>query len=161
MITAQQIDATTEWLNGFSEEESEALIEKFGDAQPDLLEYVMSEEAADLGEEEAELLLFVSATFWQVAEKHGKKNQDPIALEDLDALQDSNWAIFDDLEQAKNQSFEDFVAPIIEEYPEPEFLHYIVDVFTEDDDDEFAIENAAKLPMFVMLKTVVDALFLD
>ena len=36
MITAEQIDATTEWLNGFSESESEALIDKFDAAQPEL-----------------------------------------------------------------------------------------------------------------------------
>jgi hypothetical protein len=160
LITAQQIDATTEWLNGFSESESEALIDKFDAAQPDILGYVMSEEAEELGEEEAELLLFMAATLWQVAVRNSKTPVEMVSAEELDDLQDANWAEFDDLEQKKDQSFAEFVDAIIEAYPEPELLHYVTDVFTEDEDDEFAIEEAAKLPMFVMLKTVADALFL-
>ena len=98
---------------------------------------------------------------WQVATRNSTKPLEVISMEELDELQDANWAEFDDREQAKGEDFAAFVEPLIEAYPEPEVLHYITDVFTEDEGDEFSIEPTAKLPMFVMLKTVADALFLD
>ena len=159
MITAEQIDATAEWLNAFDEDEQENLIDQFSEEQPHVLGYIMSEEAAELGEEEAELLLFMATMLWQVAKRHSKTPMGIVEAQDLDDLQDTNWAFFDDREQQKGQDFVDFVEPIVEQYEQPELLTYITDMFTEDEDDEFAIEPAAKLPMFVMLKTVVDALF--
>jgi hypothetical protein len=160
MIAAQQIDATIEWLDGLHEEERENVLDQFADKQPDLLGYVMSDEVDALGDAEAELLLHIALVFWKTAEKNGVAAHE-VNAETIDALQDDNWALFDDREQGKDEPFADFVEPVIADYEEPELLYYVVDVFTEDEGDEFSMEASSKLPMFVMLKTVADALFLQ
>jgi hypothetical protein len=158
--TPEHLDEVSDWIGELDEAAQEQLIDDFDARQPDILGYVMSEDAAMLGDAEAEMLLFVATVFWKAAERVKGEKMPAIAAETLDRLQDQNWQLFDEQERGKNTPMEEFVDAIIEAYAEPELLYYILDVFEEDEEgnDEFAIDDAAKVPMFVMLKTIADAL---
>ena len=160
IFTPEHLNSVADGINDLDEAAQEELVDNFAERQPDILAYIMSEDAETLGDEEAEMLLFVATIFWQAAEREKGKTMPAVTADDIDALQDANWKLFDDNERPKGMSMSEFVNPIIEAYSEPELLYFIVDVFEQDEAeaDEFAIQEAAQVPMFVMLKTVADAL---
>ena len=139
--TERSCGFTEEQFTGASAREHFGQLDRSFDArQPEILGYVMSEDAATLGEAEAEMLLYVATVFWQAAERKKGQKMPEIAAEDLDRLQDENWKYFDDQERANNMDMAAFLDPIIEAYAEPELLYYILDIFEEDDDgnEEFS-----------------------
>ena len=160
MIKPEQIDTIAERIGSMSEEKQEALIDDLAELQPALLSYAMSEEAEELGENEAEIILFATTVIWKVFNTNHKNKLEEISDEELDALQDNNWKALDDRERKSGQSLADFVEPFYEGYAEPEILTFIVDVLEEEEDseDEFNINDTSRVPMFVMLKSVADAL---
>ncbi len=157
--TADELNDVLEWLHNLEEDALTAIIDKIADENPNFLGYVMSDDALMLGENEAEVILFIAVVFYKTVERKLGKVE-PISEETIDHLQDANWQLFEGAENKKPEEMGDYVNEIVEKYSEPEFLYYILDALEEEenDEDDLGIEETAKVPMFVMLKTVADAL---
>ncbi|MEY4926256.1 MAG: hypothetical protein RI894_692 [Bacteroidota bacterium] len=157
--TADELNDVLEWLHNLEEDALTAIIDKIADENPHLLGYVMSDDALMLGENEAEVILFIAVVFYKTVER--KLGQvEAISEEAIDQLQDANWQLFEDAENKKPAEMAEYVNELVEKHAEPEFLYYILDALEEEesDEDDLGIEESAKVPMFVMLKTVADAL---
>ncbi len=157
--TADELNDVLEWLHTQDEDTLAKIVDTVSDENPNLLAYVMSDDALMLGENESEVILFIAIVFYKAVEKKAGKIT-PISEEEIDHLQDANWQLFEGAENKNPQEMGEYVESIIEKYPEPEFLYYILDALEEEteDGDDLGIEETAKVPMFVMLKTVADAL---
>lgn len=163
--SAEELNDVLEWLHNLDEDALADIVDKVADENPHLLEYVMSDDALTLGENEAEVVLFIAIVFYKTVERK-KGSVEPIEQDEIDHLQDANWKLFEGAESKTADEMGDYVDEIVEKYNEPEFLYYILDALEDEGQEEgeegdLGIEETAKIPMFIMLKTVADALLTD
>ncbi len=127
----------------------------FGEKQPILLGYVLSEDFELLTNEEREWLLYLVLVLYQAIES-GDKKIDPLSKNDLEAAEEANWAR---LETVTAKHFRDRMTPFFEGYPQEDLLAFVEDSLTEDEEDtENFLTKEGREPMFVALKSVIDAL---
>ncbi len=127
----------------------------FGEKQPVLLGYVLSEDFELLTNEEREWLLYLVLVIYIATENvYGKI--DPLSKNDLEAAEEANWAR---LETVTAKRFRDRMTPFFEGYPQEDLLAFVEDSLTEDEEDtDNFLTKEGREPMFVALKSVIDAL---
>ena len=126
-----------------------------GEEQPVLLGYVLSEDFELLTHEEREWLLYLVLVIYKATEK-GYEKIDPLSKNDLEAAEEANWAR---LETVTAKRFRDRMTPFFEGYPQEDLLAFVEDSLTEDEEDtDNFLTKEGREPMFVALKSVIDAL---
>ena len=126
-----------------------------GEEQPVLLGYVLSEDFELLTNEEREWLLYLVLVIYKATEK-GYEKIDPLSKNDLEAAEEANWAR---LETVTAKRFRDRMTPFFEGYPQEDLLAFVEDSLTEDEEDtDNFLTKEGREPMFVALKSVIDAL---
>lgn len=158
MILATQIDHIAEAFNALPPDEAEQVVAQFGEEQEAILHYILSDDFEVLGVQAQETLLYGAIIIWQATRKFGKQYS-TASYEKIDDIQFENWERADTMTQEKGQSFNDFIDPFFENYEEEELLELVAGLIDEDDDnEEDAIPEEYKLPVFVALKSVIDSL---
>lgn len=156
-ITVDEIDVIFEQVNNFSMQETEKLLDVFGNDQPVYFNYIMRKEFELLGDDAHELLLFNAMTLWYII-KQTFGTVKSLESEGLDEKQDANWSALEELPPLKSQDFEDYVEPLIADHPQDELLYFILDTFQEEEEEEeFVLDKESKVPIFIALKTFIDA----
>ena len=151
-ISEDMIDAVVLKLETADFEQEVAI---FGEKQPVLLGYVLSEDFELLTNEEREWLLYLVLVLYQAIES-GDKKIDPLSKNDLEAAEEANWSR---LETVTAKHFRDRMTPFFEGYPQEDLLAFVEDSLTEDEEDtENFLTKEGREPMFVALKSVIDAL---
>jgi hypothetical protein len=80
-----------------------------------------------------------------------------IGTKALDDLQYNNWQLLENLlEQPKIRPLETNLETVIDAHSEAEILYFVCDCLEEE--EEFRMSKEVTLSLFVMLKTVLDAL---
>jgi hypothetical protein len=133
----------------------EAEVALLGSEQPALLAYVLSEDFELLTNDEREWLLYIVLVLWQSVEKvHGKLA--PIPKNALEAAEEANW---ESLESVTAKRFRDRMTPFFDGYDQEDLLAFVEDSLTEDEEDtENVVTKEGREPMFIALKSVIDAL---
>jgi len=155
-ISVDSIDKIANELNEYTPEQIEVLLNDFSDAQPVALNYLMQEDFEAMGDTEHELMLFTAMQIWFIMKTELSEIR-TADEEDIDDSQDDNWEAAEKLPAQKRRSFEEYVEPMIAKYPQSELLYFVLDTFEEDEGDEFSINKESRLPIFLTLKTLVDA----
>lgn len=155
-ITPELVDKVVVNFERLTDNKIEELLQELDSQQADSLAYILSEDFEALGEEENEILLLDTLILWQIINQAYDKVNIPNS-DKIDQLQFDNWKMAEELTIVKNQSFDDFVEPMIADYPEDELLYFILDtLIDEDDDNDESMNSESKLPMFIALKTLCD-----
>ena len=133
----------------------EAEVTLLGSEQPALLAYVLSEDFELLTNEEREWLLYIVLVLWQSVERvYGKLA--PLSKTTLEAAEEANW---ERLESVTAKRFRDRMTPFFDNYDQEDLLAFVEDSLTEDEEDtENVVTKEGREPMFVALKSVIDAL---
>jgi hypothetical protein len=127
----------------------------FGEKQPVLLGYVLSEDFELLTNDEREWLLYLVLVLWKSVEKVYEKIG-PLSKNALETAEEANW---ERLESVTAKRFRDRVTPFFEGYDQEDLLAFVEDSLTEDEEDtENVITKEGREPMFVALKSVIDVL---
>lgn len=127
----------------------------FGEKQPVLLGYVLSEDFELLTNEEREWLLYLVLVIYKATENVYEKI-DPLSKNDLEVAEEANWAR---LEMVTAKHFRDRMTPFFQGYPQEDLLAFVEDSLTEDEEDtDNFLTKEGREPMFVALKSVIDAL---
>ncbi len=151
-ISEDMIDAVVLKLETADFEQEVAI---FGEKQPVLLGYVLSEDFELLTNEEREWLLYLVLVLYQAIES-GDKKIGPLSKNDLETAEEANWAR---LETVTAKRFRDRMTPFFEGYPQEDLLAFVEDSLTEDEEDtENFLTKEGREPMFVALKSVIDVL---
>ena len=153
-VTPELVDKVVVSFEKLTDEKIESLIQELEEHQPAALAYVLSEDFEALGEEENEILLLDALMLWQIINQAYESIDTPDS-EKVDQLQFDNWKASEELKATKGQSFDDFVEPMIADYPEDELLYFVLDTLI-DEDDEDDMNSESKLPIFIALKTLCD-----
>ncbi len=126
-----------------------------GEKQPVLLGYVLSEDFELLTNDERDWLLYLVLVLWKSIEKV-YDNAEQIRKEDLEAADEANW---ERLEHVTAKRFRDRMTTFFEGYKQEDLLAFVEDNLTEDEEDtENVVTKEGREPMFVALKSVIDAL---
>ena len=159
-VTPELVDKVVVEFEKLTDNKIENLIQELDKQQPSALAYILSEDFEALGEEENEILLLDTLMLWQIINQAYENVNIPNS-DKIDQLQFDNWKTSEELTLTKNQSFDDFVEPMIAEYPEDELLYFVLDTFIDEDDEDDSMNSESKLPMFIALKTLCDGWILS
>lgn len=158
-ITPELVDNIVVNFEQLTDEKIESLIQELEQQQPASLAYILSEDFEALGDEESEILLLDALMLWQIINQGYEEVNVPDS-EKVDQLQFDNWKTSEELKATKGQSFDDFVEPMIADYPEDELLYFVLDTLIDEDDEE-DMNSESKLPIFIALKTLCDGWILS
>lgn len=161
IIQAEAVDIIAIEVNEYSETASEELLEEIYKRQPAIFNYILSKnETALFSQYEKELLLYLTFVLWETVKQELELPQ-RIGMKQLDAIQFTNWQKAENLPtHPKGQSFEAYLAPFFKDYPQDELLGLITDAVDDVEDEVSLVAKESQLPLFIMLKTVVDALLI-
>ena len=79
-------------------------------------------------------------------------------LNDEDKIQFENWKVLEEYTNPKGQPLDDFFEPVIGYHEQAELLYFVCDGLENANEEEVIITKDSLLPIFIMLKTVVDCL---
>ena len=133
----------------------ELLVNDFAEAQPVVLSYLLSDSSSVLTETERDYLLYLALVLWQSAERTTDQLLPIIDEETLGKAEEANYA---QLEEVKSKDFRTRLNGFFEGTPQEDMLAFVEDALTEDADTEVDVTDTGREPIFVMLKSFVDAL---
>ena len=161
MIAPELIDEIAERVSDYTEVKTAEKLAEIQAKQPTIAAYILSEDETYLfSEAEKTLLYYLVITIWETVKVAGKMPQ-RVALKRLDALQFDNWTALETFTNPKGMSLDDYFEPVIGEHVEAELLYFVCDGLEEEDEEDKIIAKDSLLPIFIMLKTVVDCLTLE
>jgi hypothetical protein len=148
-------DIIDEVVIAFETIDFEQEVAVLGEKQPVLLSYVLSEDFELLTNDERDWLLYLVLVIWKACEKvHGEI--EPLSKNALETADELNW---ERLEHVTAKRFRDRMTPFFEGYKQEDLLAFVEDSLTEDEEDtENVVTKEGREPMFVALKSVIDAL---
>ena len=141
---------------GFSPGRVKKEMVKIGNSQPELLAFVM-ESAKEMSQEVRELAIYMFLVVYRMfQEAHGKIKK--VSSEEIIECYEHNEGLMERLKVA-HEKFLDRVASV-QTSRQPYVVKYVVDALMEDDEreDAGALTEEQKGFLFLLLKTVIDAL---
>lgn len=126
-------------------------IQDFAHSQPGLMAYLTDEDNDIFTESERELLLFGAVVIYQAVTDQ-QTEPPPAEGTVIGQAEEANYGLVGD----GKGPFRERITPLFESSPEEELLAFAEDLLVADEDD--AVSNEAREPLFVTLKTVVDVL---
>lgn len=150
------VEKTWQEVAGFSPDRAKKEMMKIGNSQPELLAFVM-ESAQEMGQEVRELAIYMFLVVYRMfQEAHGKIKK--ISSEEIIECYEHNEGLLERLEGA-HEKFLDRVASV-QTSRQPYVVKYVVDALMEGDEgeDAVALTDEQKGFLFLLLKTVIDAL---
>lgn len=133
----------------------EKIYDRLQTEQPNLSGYLFSEASEVLTQDEHDYMMSLAIIIFQCVIDSGAEF-DIVEADEIETFDEQNWEV---MENSKADRFKDKITPFFEDYPQEELL-----VFVEEsvlDDEESVVTKVGREPLFVMLKTVVDALTIE
>jgi len=155
IVSSVAIDAAIERLEGLDENQYEAQMEAFADAQPVIFSWLFSEQFDLLTEEEKGYLQYITLIIWSASEQvNGKAEQ--VSEEQLGEAEEANFEVAEGL---AGKSLSEKLDVFFEGYEQEELLALAEEAILEDEDDpEGIVTKEGRELIFVALKTVIDVL---
>ncbi|MCM8774380.1 MAG: hypothetical protein NC820_06580 [Candidatus Omnitrophica bacterium] len=123
--------------------------------QPFVLAYLLGVGGDTLNRDERELLLYIGIVVWQIMSQ-GDLPLKKITSEVLEETEEENMKMLEYLEDEPEASFIDIVEKIINDYPQPEVLIYVVEALMEEPEEGVLIRDENIGIMTIYLKTIID-----
>lgn len=139
-----------------STDQAPALINEMNAHQPALLAYLLAASEADYTQG-GDIVLYMGVVVWQIMQRWYKSLM-RVSVAKLEQAEEENLADLEMLAQhteTQQWTVADF---LLENYPEPEVLRYIVEGLMEPDEDGIEILGEEKGLAFIHLKTALDTL---
>lgn len=158
-INDELLDSIIEELDT-TEEDFDKMMEDFDKKQPVIVSYINSESASVLTEEENDYLQYLALTMYRTVAYSAKVALPQITEKALDDAEEQNWQLW---EAAKGADFNEKLDSFFEDHPQEDLLAFIEDAISEEDpddpeDDVDFITVEGRIPMFIILKSIVDAM---
>lgn len=158
-ITEQIVRETWQQMSQTPIEEAPLLVEEMSVDQPYLMGFFLSADEELFNQDERETLFYIGMVIWQIM-KRGSNHLGKVSRQDIQTAQKANDDFLELLMEDTEADFNSATRSMLDDYPEPEVLRYIVEAVTEVSDDPrepgFSEENVGMA--FLFLKTALDAL---
>jgi hypothetical protein len=155
-ITAQQVEQSWLAAKEWDDKKMASLMQEMGDEQPLLMAYLVSVGEDLLNEDEEELLFFFGVLLWQMME-HKDEPIEELTEEALHQAESANASLVELFDGEPTPAQANRLAELLESYPQPELLNFVVEVVSEGVKDG-DIRPTSYGPMILYLKVVIDGL---
>jgi hypothetical protein len=153
-VTDATIDKIIDQLEA-TEESFEQALEKAADEQPMIFSYLSSEAFEEvLNEEERGYLVYLGLIIYLSYKATNPKLQD-VSEDQLGEAEELNW---EKLESAKGDDLIDNIEEVYADFSQKELLSVAAEAIMEDEEDESPVTDEGAAPLFIGLKTVIDAM---
>jgi len=134
----------------------EEVIKEWETQQPILLGYFFSENFDMLTDEEKPYLLYLASVIWRSIHQIAPV-QESLDQKALDDTEEANWEL---LNEANSPKFRDRLTPFFERTQQEDLLAFIEDSLelNDDDEDDWKLTKEGREPIFIGLSTMVDCL---
>ncbi|MEY3195633.1 MAG: hypothetical protein RIQ78_1730 [Bacteroidota bacterium] len=154
-VSEEIIDAIINELEAFDDEQYEEQMEAFAEAQPVLFAWLFSEHFELLNEDEKGYLQYLSLIAWRSIMSVNSEVE-AVSEEQIGEAEEANYAL---LEASKAQDFRDRLNEFFEGSDQEDLLAFAEEAVLEDEDEpESLVSKEAREPIFIAVKTLVDAL---
>jgi len=152
------IDQIIEELENANDDQYEARMEAFSEAQPVLFAWLFSEQFELLTEDEQGYLQYLCLIAWSAAERVNGPLE-PASEEQIGLAEEKNYEV---MELSTDKKFRDRITPFFDDTDQEDLLAFAEDAVVEDEDDpEALVTKDGREPIFVAVKTLVDVLTAD
>jgi len=156
-VSAEIVEQTWKRLGGMSPEEAPVVVDAMGREQPFILAYLTALGEGYLTEDEMGVLLHIGIVAWQ-AVKEGSGELPMVSGEELDAAEARNSRMLEYMEDESDAGFLDATEKVFKNYNQYHIMKYILEALMEEPEDGTVVRDDSIGPMFMCLKTVVDAM---
>src|SRR5574337_276862 len=125
-----------------------------------ILAYLLALEAVSFSAHEHQLVFYPGLVVWQIM-KHSDRRLRKVTRRKQGQADEANQGFLELLSSNTDADFVSGTQTMLENYPEPEVLRYIIAALMEEEDyapDDLPIRDEYRGLAFVHLKTVLDAL---
>ena len=164
-IDFDTIAAVSERINDMNDAQAEAFSTDFADAQPAIVNYLMSTYREELSQEQSEYLFFLGCKVW-ASIQDAYKEIPTITDEDIDKAEEENEHMLNYLADESEEGLENFAEILLQDYAQNELMEFIIFAISEADEedededteeaDEVELDDETRGIFFIALKTVVD-----
>ena len=152
------IDQIIDELENANDDQYEARMEAFSEAQPVLFAWLFSEQFELLTEDEQGYLQYLCLIAWSAAERVNGPLE-PASEEQIGLAEEKNYEV---MELSADKKFRDRLTPFFDDTDQEDLLAFAEDAVVEDEDDpEALVTKDGREPIFVAVKTLVDVLTAD
>jgi len=154
-VSEDIIDAVIEELEAFSDEQYEQQMEAFAEAQPVLFAWLFSEHFDLLNEDEKGYLQYLALIAWNsIVKVNGLL--EAVSEEQIGEAEEKNYEM---LELSAGKKFRDRLDPFFEDSDQEDLIAFAEEAVLEDEEDpESLVTKEGREPIFIALKSMVDAL---
>ncbi len=160
MISPEIVTQTWERMATAGPEDAVPLLEQMSQEQPIALAYLRAmSESPPLNEQDGQIMFYIGLVVWQIMRQSPQRLR-KVTERKIERAEKGNEEA---LEIMASDTAADCVSAtehMLETYPEPHVLRYIVEAIMEDEDhdpDDPPIQDEVRGLVFVYLKTLLDA----
>ena len=156
-VSAEIVEQTWKRVGSISPEDAPATIDEMGREQPFVLAYLTGVAEGRLTKDEQGLHLHIGIVAWQ-AMKEGGGELPMVSGEDLDNAEANNSQMLEFFQDEPEAGFYDGVQTLFKSYNQYEIMKYILEALMEEPEEGVILRDESIGPMFMYLKTVLDAM---
>lgn len=160
MISAETVTQVWQQIAQKPVRQAPRLVAQMKAEQPAILAYLLALEALPFNAHEHQLVFYLGLVVWQIM-KHSDRRLRKVTRRKLDQADAANHGFLELLASDTDADFVSATQTLLETYPEPEVLRYLIAALMEEEDyapDDLPIRDEYRGLAFVHLKTVLDAL---
>jgi hypothetical protein len=156
MISADIVTQTWQSMAQTSLSDVPDLIAGMRDSQPVVLAYLLSADGLDFDRNELERILYIGMVVWQIM-RQGEGRLLKVTRKRIIQAEEANYGFLERIEAASEGDLVQLTEEMMQDYPEPHVLRYILEAIMEEDPEGTPMREDYKGLAFVYLKTVLDA----
>lgn len=154
-ISPETAEAIWERMADMTEVEATRLMQQMEREQPVLQTYLLAVDE-DFTEDEQQEIFFIGIVAWQMM-KQSSRRMNKITEERIDKVDERNFTFFNSISET-DPDMESMVEKMMEDYPEPQVLGFILSALMDEDPEDPGIRDEMKGLAFFHLKTALDAM---
>lgn len=154
-IPLKIIEKTWKKMSTMSWQEITELTNLMRKQQPFVLAYLLAAGHEIFNQDEREQLLYLGVVIWQIMSQ-GSKPLTKITGDTLDGVEKANIEMLEYLAGESETDFMDTLRQVVNNYPQPEVLKYVVEALVEEPEEGSLIREENKGYILIYLKTIID-----
>lgn len=158
-ISVEIVTETWQRMSQMSVDEAPLMTFQLKEEQPIIFGFLLFLDDYPLNQHEKELILYMGLVVWQIM-KQSKRRLRKVTRRKLEKADKANYGFLEMLASDSEVDFASATMAMLENYPEPEVLRYIIDTIMDEDEyepDDLPIRDEYRGLAFVHLKTALDA----
>lgn len=155
-VSEKTIDETIDFFQSDEALYDQTILE-FNKEQPGIRNYLLSEEFDSLSSDEKEVLLYMNIIVYNAIKKN-HPTIPAVTVDELENCEEQNWELLDNITEKR---FSDRLTVFFEKSTQEDLLAFFEDALVEEEEEYKFITKEGREPMFIALKSVVDAIELQ